>query len=310
MGDLEVREVRIGVSLRALAEREAQDRREDVMNRRRFLGMAAAAAAGIATLVGYAHWVEPFWLDVTTRVLPIARLPQSLDGKTLLHVSDLHIGPLVDDGYLVRVWRTGRALQPDLVAYTGDWVTWRGTAQLRQLETHLAQAPRGAISTFSTLGNHDYGEAWRQPEVAAAVADRVTQAGIRMLRNESVDLDGMLVAGIDDLWSRHARPQKALSAWRTSTPALVLNHNPDCMDDRAAWQGYDGWVLSGHTHGGQCRSPFLAPPILPVTNRRYTSGAIDVGDGRRVYISRGVGFNIQVRVNVRPEITLFTLHRA
>ena len=64
------------------------------------------------------------------------------------------------------------------------------------------------------------------------------------------------------------------------------------------------------THGGQCRSPFLAPPILPVRNKRYTSGEIAVGDGRRVYISRGVGFNIQVRFDVRPEITLFTLRRA
>lgn len=281
-----------------------------MMNRRAFLGAAGCGVAGVAALAGYAHWVEPFWLDVTRRRLPITRLPQSLHGRTLLHVSDLHIGPLVDESYLDRVWRTGRELQPDLVAYTGDWVTWRGTAQLRQLERHLANAPRGRIATYATLGNHDYGERWRELQVAANVADRVTQSGIRMLRNESVDLDGMLVAGIDDLWSRHAQPQKALAAWRAGTPALVLNHNPDCLDDRAAWGGYDGYVLSGHTHGGQCRSPFLAPPILPVLNKRYTSGEIDVGDGRRVYISRGVGFNLQVRVNVRPEITLFTLHAA
>ncbi|HYW50857.1 MAG TPA: metallophosphoesterase [Gemmatimonadaceae bacterium] len=280
------------------------------MNRRTFLGLAGTAGAGVAAFGGYAHWIEPFWLDVTRRVMPIPRLPQSLEGSTLLHVSDLHIGPLVDDRYLERVWRTGTALQPDLVAYTGDWVTWRGTAQLQQLESHLVAAPRGRIATWSVLGNHDYGERWRELRVASSVAERVTQSGIRLLRNESLDLDGMLVAGIDDLWSRLARPQKALASWRAGTPALVLNHNPDCLDDRAAWRGYDGWVLSGHTHGGQCRSPFLDPPLLPVRNRRYTSGEIAVGDGRRVYISRGVGYTLQVRVNVRPEITLFTLHRA
>jgi hypothetical protein len=49
---------------------------------------------------------------------------------------------------------------------------------------------------------------------------------------------------------------------------------------------------------------------MPVKNRRYSSGEIAVGDGRRVYISRGVGFNVQVRFDVRPEITLFTLRRA
>jgi predicted MPP superfamily phosphohydrolase len=138
----------------------------------------------------------------------------------------------------------------------------------------------------------------------------VTQTGVRVLRNASLDLDGLFVAGIDDPWGRAANPRKALAGWTPGTPSLVLNHNPDVLDWGPDWRGYDGWVLSGHTHGGQCRSPFLRPPILPVRNRRYTAGEIAVGDGRRVYISRGVGYTTQVRFNVRPEITLFTLRRA
>lgn len=277
------------------------------MRRRDFLRAAGVSIAGLAA---YTHWLEPFWLDVTHRDLAIAGLPQSLDGRTLLHLSDLHIGPLVDDGYLERVWRTAHALTPDIVAYTGDWVTWRDASQLTQLERHLTQAPRGRMLTVSTLGNHDYGDFWQQPQVAAEISDRVTQAGIRMLRNASLDVDGMFVAGIDDMWGRASNPRKALTGWTKGTPSLVLNHNPDVLDWGAEWLGYDGWVLSGHTHGGQCRSPFLTPPILPVQNKRYTSGEIAVGDGRRVYISRGVGFNVQVRFNVRPEITLFTMRRA
>ena len=277
------------------------------MKRRDFL---CAAGMSLAGGVAYTHWLEPFWLDVTRRDLAVARLPQSLIGRTLLHLSDLHIGPLVDEEYLTRVWRTASALQADIVAYTGDWVTWRGVDQLGQLERHLPVTPRGRIATFSVLGNHDYGESWSEMQVANQIADRLTQSGVQVLRNTSLDVDGLFIAGIEDLWSRRARPATALARWTKGTPALVLNHNPDAMDDRASWLGYDGWVLSGHTHGGQCRSPFLAPPILPVLNKRYTSGAIAVGDGRHVYISRGVGFNVQIRFNVRPEITLFTLRRA
>ena len=277
------------------------------MKRRQFL---VRSGAGLAGVLGYTHWLEPFWLDVTTQALPIAHLPASLDGKTLLQLSDLHIGPSVDEQFLRRVWRTGAALQPDIVAYTGDFVTWRGPQQLRQLEAHLPHMPKGRMATLSVLGNHDHGVRWSERNVADAVVDTLTQGGMRVLRNEAVDVDGMQMVGIEDWWSQLAAPEKALAGWRRGTPALVLNHNPDCMDAWTRWNGYDGWVLSGHTHGGQCKSPFLAPPIIPVRNKRYTSGEIAVGDGRRVYISRGVGYNIQWRFNVRPEITLFTLRRA
>lgn len=277
------------------------------MKRRQFL---ATMGAGVAGVVGYAHWVEPFWLDVTHRDLLIAGLPQSLDGRTLLHMSDLHIGESVRDTYLHRVWQTATALQPDLVMYTGDWVTWSGHQQIPQLESHLPLMPRGRIATVGVLGNHDYGSGWSEAYVADLVAERVTAAGITLLRNRSVDVSGLYVAGLDDLWARRGDPDRALATWTRDAPSLVLNHNPDQMDLWTQWRGYRGWVLSGHTHGGQCRSPFLPPPMLPVKNRRYTNGEIAVGDGRRVYISRGVGYTMQVRFDVRPEITLFTLRRA
>ena len=69
-------------------------------------------------------------------------------------------------------------------------------------------------------------------------------------------------------------------------------------------------MLAGHTHGGQVKPPFLTPPILPVKNKRYTAGTFDVGPGRTMYINRGLGFLVQVRFDVRPELTLFTLTRA
>jgi predicted MPP superfamily phosphohydrolase len=276
------------------------------MNRRTFL---MSSGAGVAGLLTYAHWIEPFWLEVTRRDLSIAHLPQSLDGKTLLQLSDVHIGPVAND-YLTRVWRTGTALAPDIVAFTGDWVSWRGPEQLQQLESHLPHFPRGRMATVSVLGNHDYGFRWRDQRVSDAIVGRVRDAGITVLRNEVMEIDGLAMAGIDDYWSPYAQPEKALATWTRETPTLVLNHNPDCMDERSRWNGYDGWVLSGHTHGGQCRSPFLAPPIMPVKNKRYTSGEIALEDGRRVYISRGVGFNLQARLDVRPELTLFTLRRA
>ena len=60
----------------------------------------------------------------------------------------------------------------------------------------------------------------------------------------------------------------------------------------------------------QCKPPFLTPPLLPVRNQRYTAGVFALSDSRRMYISRGVGHLMQVRFNVRPEVTVFELQRA
>jgi len=126
-----------------------------------------------------------------------------------------------------------------------------------------------------------------------------------MLRNEVRNVAGLDIIGIDDLWSGRADTVGALAA-RQSEAAIVLCHNPDAMDE-LPWLDYSGWVLAGHTHGGQCKPPFLPAPVLPVKNKRYSAGEVEVGAGRTLYISRGVGYLIRVRFNVRPEITLFTL---
>jgi predicted MPP superfamily phosphohydrolase len=100
----------------------------------------------------------------------------------------------------------------------------------------------------------------------------------------------------------------ALAQLDNQHPAIVLSHNPDTVD-LPVWDGYEGWILSGHTHGGQCKAPFLPPPLLPVRNRLYTSGEFSLTGNRRLYISRGVGHLIRIRMNVRPEVTLFELQR-
>ena len=98
----------------------------------------------------------------------------------------------------------------------------------------------------------------------------------------------------------------ALRSLQSGKPALVLSHNPDSAD-RPGWDDFQGWILSGHTHGGQCKPPFLPPPLLPVSNKRYSAGEFELDGGRKMYINRGVGHLIRARFNVRPEVTVFEL---
>lgn len=284
------------------------------MNRRHFLHASAVAAASSAVgTVAYTLAVEPHWLEITTRDLSIAQLPESLDGARLAQLSDLHVGWQVDDEYLIRSFDRIRALAPDIVAITGDFISYsaiRGDTELTQLRDVLAHLPRGRLATLGILGNHDYGHNWSQPEVAARVVREAERAGVHMLRNETQAASGLDIIGVDDLWARRGDPAAALRA-RANDAALVLVHNPDAADQQA-WPDYKGWMLAGHTHGGQCKAPFLPPPLLPVLNKRYVSGAVAVSDdpARTLYVSRGVGHLIKARFNVRPEIALFTLRRA
>ena len=273
-----------------------------VLTRRRFIFSALGAAAAAT---GYAAMVEPFWIDVVHRAFAFARLSPGLRGVRLVQLSDLHICGRVSEDYLLRAFARVNALQPDIVAYTGDFMTL-GRDTHERLVRLFPRFPKGRLATIGVLGNHDYGAAWREPGWATEIVRLANVAGIRMLRNEAMEVHGLTLVGLDDLWAGRCEPATALAAVDLARPTLVLSHNPDSADF-GDWRGYRGWILSGHTHGGQCKPPFLPAPLLPVRNRRYTAGEIPLRDGRTLYINRGLGYLHQVRFNVRPEITVFTL---
>ena len=283
-------------------------RKGQLLTRRRFLQGTAGALLATAATGAYTWRVEPHWVEVVRRDLPIAHLPTALAGRTLVQLSDLHAGPEVDDDYLVRGLQYVSRLDADIHALTGDFMTCSSGEQLDRATRILAHLRPARLATVGVLGNHDYGHGWNQVDVAGALTARLGELGIVLLRNDRRDVRGLTVAGLDDLWSGRFAPNQVLPTLERNGANLVLCHNPDGADE-SGWGGYRGWILCGHTHGGQCKPPFLPPPLLPVKNRRYTAGEIDLCDGRRLYINRGLGHLRRVRFNVRPEITVFTLRQ-
>jgi predicted MPP superfamily phosphohydrolase len=303
-----------------------------VLTRRQLLIAGGGAAAAALGLSAYSLFVEPHWVELVRRPMPLENLPPELVGRTLLQVSDIHVGPRVRSDFLIGALREARELAPDFVAITGDFVSYRSATELRELARVLAHLPTGRFGTVASLGNHDYGANWRDLDVADAVSRAATDAGAVVLRNQVRLVEGIQFVGLADYWSPEFAPadegkmrglftplkaardpfadrDDAIAAVGDLAPALptiVLSHNPDAQDE-PMWDGVRGWVLAGHTHGGQVKPPFLPPPLLPV---RYSAGAFEVGPGRTLYVNRGLGHLIQVRFNVRPELTLFTLQRA
>ncbi len=263
-------------------------------------------AQGISLLAAaYPVLVEPNWLDVTRVRIPIPNLPEPLNGLRIVQFSDVHLGRYTREWYLRHLVRVLGDLRPDVLVFTGDMVTRGDGAITGWLRTFAGlQAPLGV---WGVLGNHDH---WTDADMVHTLIERHTP--IRILRNENVQLEVEGVAfwlvGVDDAWVGADAPDIAFAGVPEDAFRLVLMHEPDA----AEWLPFTPQTLqlSGHSHGGQVRLPLVGPPLLPYLGRRYDMGLFRVRGGW-LYTNRGIGvITPPIRLNCRPEVTLFTLERA
>ncbi|NNJ12171.1 metallophosphoesterase [Chloroflexales bacterium ZM16-3] len=266
-------------------------------------GRRAAAVIGAAGLAGaaYATMYEPSHPKLERVSLRFHGLPLALDGMRIGQLSDLHLG----HGYSVENtrWAVAQMLAeaPDLLALTGDLVSY--TQNIADLPGLLAPL-RAPLGIYAVPGNHDHWEG--MPEIAEALRP----LGVEFLVNDSRRLHwrgtDFTIAGVDDAWDGEMDMAAALAGAPTGDFTVLLCHMPD-MADEAAQRGVD-LQLSGHTHGGHLRLPLLGSFVLPRYGWRYPIGLHHIGR-TQVYVSRGVG-GMPLRLGCPPEATIITLRRA
>ena len=277
-----------------------------MLSRRAFLRIAGATA-GTGVLTGaYAFGIEPTWLRTVRHEAPVRGLDPALDGLRIVQLSDLHAGRRVPLDYLREAVDDAMALQPDLVVLTGDFVHRGGDRESIRNVAGLVERLRAPDGVYGVFGNHDHGV--YQPGGRGGdnvrLRDELGAAGLELLRNKAALLrgGGLRLAGYEDLWSGAFNP--AAIQRLDELPTVALSHNPDTAPS-LAHRGA-ALILSGHTHGGQVSIPVLGPPILPVERREYAAGPYDLG-ATRLYVNRGIGWLVRVRMFVRPEVTLHIL---
>ncbi|MEA3335067.1 MAG: metallophosphoesterase [Chloroflexota bacterium] len=271
------------------------------LSRRAFLGLMAVAALPVATGGLWSTQVEPNWVAVERIALRLRRLPARLDGLRIAQLSDLHISPLVSQGDIARAVALTLDQAADLIVLTGDFI-WHDASFADQLVAPLRglTAPLGVYAIF---GNHDH---WHG---AGRVADSLQAAGIDLLENRALRLetgtDPLWLAGVDDIWEERQDLALTLRNVPEDQCTVLLAHEPDFGDEAATYPV--DLQLSGHSHGGQIRLPFVGAPVLPYLGRKYPIGLYQVGD-MALYTNRGIGLIAPpVRLNCRPEITVLTL---
>ena len=276
-------------------------------HRRRWFARALAAASGGGGVALTALSVRTALAALTVRTVrvPLAALPPSMEGYTLVQLTDIHVGPTIDRRFLVDLVARVNALRADAVVITGDLVD----GSVSSLAEHVAPLAdlRARHGVFFVTGNHEYYSGVEEWLVELA------RLGVRVLRNERVtlgdDAASIDLAGVDD-WSAKrfgdghgADLQQALRGRDSTRELVLLAHQPKAVAE-AAEHGV-GLVLSGHTHGGQ-----LWPlGYLVALDQPFVAGLHRVRE-TWAYVSEGTGYwGPPMRLGTRGEITRVVLTR-
>src|SRR5262249_26169969 len=167
--------------------------------------------------------------------IALPKLPASMKGLTIVQITDLHVGPTLGHDWLADVVARVNALNPDVVAITGDLVD----GDVDELRAHIAPLAdlKAKLGVYFVTGNHGYysgADAW--------IAE-LGRLNVRVLRNERVEIarDGAAIdlAGVDDYSSRGlARGHgpdlpRALEGRDDSRALVLLAHQPRAFFEAA-----------------------------------------------------------------------------
>jgi uncharacterized protein len=284
------------------------------LTRRQFLKTSAAvvATAGVAATIDGV--LEPHHPILNRLDIPLRRLPASLDGLTIAQLSDFHYDAAFNIIPIRKAIDIVNGLRPDLIVLTGDFVTipvWsdyiagakRNCAAAVDPCAPLLASLQAPLGRYAILGNHDADSA------PARIVSALQSSGIPVLRNASVPIEHhgarLWLSGIDDVIEGKPDAPAMLQHVPSGEPTILLAHEPDYAD-QARKLPVD-LQLSGHSHGGQIRVPYLGAPVLPEMAHKYPKGLYQLGS-LTLYTNVGLGMiRVPIRFDCPPEVTFITL---
>ena len=268
-------------------------------------------ALALAVPVLLAAWlVRAIWHD--TMAEPIVRrasveLPGMAAGTppvTIALMSDFHpADPNMPPERLARIVGQVNALHPDVIILAGDFVSDPGLG-LKPYSIPASIAPlgklRAPLGIFAVLGNHDR---WDDP---GAVRHELEQRGITVLSNSARQAGPLVIGGIDDLITGHARLGATLATMRSFKGGKILtSHSPDAFPHLPADTGL---MLAGHTHCGQIQLFGWAPVTNSQYGGRYVCGLVRER-GNVLVVTAGLGTSVlPIRLGARPDVWLIDAH--
>ena len=247
---------------------------------------------GIALMVSLYGFINSGAIRMTRISLQLPHLPSQWKGKTAVWVSDTHLGQVRNYGFAQHIATLVQRLHPDVVFIGGDLYDGQAVDLEKVIEPFSKiSAPYGI---YFITGNHE--EFYDNTPYLKAVR----RAGIRVLYNEMINLDGLQIIGVDHMDSTREEPFRAIlqkMGIDPHKPSILLKHAP--LNLEVAREQGISVQLSGHTHQGQV---FLFRFITSQVYQGYDYGLKWFGD-LLVYTSSGAGtWGPPMRIDTRPEI--------
>lgn len=194
----------------------------------------------------WARFIEP----------QILRVQETVINQTGIHadvvlIADLHAGPYKGVGYMQRIVEKVNRLDATFNIIAGDFIY-----KMKQEDLATILAPLSGFNrpTYIVLGNHDNVE-------LHYVEQTLQKLGLISIEHQLIDMGDFQITGVGDRWTASDQPEKAIQQLALAKPTLMVAHNPDST------AGFDAaqvnLVLSGHTHCGQIRVPFIYKNFIP-----------------------------------------------
>lgn len=278
---------------------------------------------GVFTTILFGIVADRYHIRVEKQDLYFDNLPEQLEGLRIVQISDLHLGSfgkntasLDNAGEIINI------LQPDLLLFTGDIVN-NFSDEIDGFESSLGRWS-ARLGKFAIQGNHDYGDYSEWPDSFSKqknleeIENGVARSGFKLLQNEweriEVKDTALVLIGVEN-WGHGPFPQyanldQASMGISGGMFRILMTHDPAHWTSVVTTKTDIPLTLSGHTHGGQFGLRIAGIEFSPMYIISKTWGGLYQSDIQYLYVNRGFGtIGFSGRVEMRPEITLLTLHR-
>lgn len=301
------------------------DKNSFLPQRRKFVSQVALGIAAVPFLsLLYGVTKGKYNFKVIRQILFFPDLPDSFDGTTITHISDIHSGSFDDPEKIQYAVDLINEQNSDMVLFTGDIVNTHATEMHPWIDT-FKKIHNPKFGKFSVLGNHDYGEYidWATQKEKTdnfdAIKDLHRQIDFKLLMNENVKLksgtDEIVVVGVEN-WGKSFKKAgdlvKAAAGLHREDFKILMSHDPSHWEYEVKNHEQNFHLtLSGHTHGLQFGIEIPGfikwSPVQYVYNQ--WAGLYE-NVGRYIYVNRGFGFHAYPgRVGIWPEITVIELKK-